>query len=175
MTALQKTGGDLYVSVREVLVTARTTARRAVNDAMVQAYWHIGRLIVENEQCGERRAEYGKRVLPEFARRLTDEFGKGFSAQSLWNFRHFYLSFPIFSTAWRELSWSHFRMLMRVEKPEARKWYADEAIRESNSNATAPCLKPRRILRGMPNECHWDCGDPSTGIAPERLRAPWPQ
>ena len=62
---------------------------------------------------------------------MTDEFGKGFSAQSLWNFRQFYLSFPILSTPWRELSWSHFRMLMRVEKPEARKWYADEAAREA--------------------------------------------
>ena len=129
MTALPNAGGDLYASIREVLVAARTTARRAVNDAMVQAYWHIGRLIVENEQGGERRAEYGKRVLPELARRLTDEFGRGFSPQSLWNFRQFYLSFPILSTAWRELSWSHFRMLMRVEAPEARAWYADEAVR----------------------------------------------
>ena len=68
---------------------------------------------------------------PELAQRLTAEFGKGFSAQSLWSYRQFYLSFPILSTAWRELSWSHFRMLLRLKSPEARAWYADEAAREA--------------------------------------------
>ena len=123
----QKPDPDLYHGVRDVLLAARTTVQRAVNDAMVQAYWQIGRLIVEDEQGGERRAEYGKAVLPELAKRLSAEFGKGFSAQSLWNYRQFYLEFPILSTAWRELHWSHFRMLMRVKDPAARAWYADEA------------------------------------------------
>jgi DUF1016 N-terminal domain len=68
----------LYQSIRDVLLSAKTQARRAVNDAMVQAYWQVGRLIVEGEQGGEKRAEYGKRVLPELAKRLTAEFGKGF-------------------------------------------------------------------------------------------------
>ncbi len=122
---------DLYLGVREVLLAARTTARRAINDAMVQAYWQIGRLIVEDEQGGEKRAEYGKRVLPELAERLTTEFGKGYSVQSLWNYRQFYLCFPILSTLWRELSWSHYRMLMRIQNPVAREWYANEAVREA--------------------------------------------
>ena len=124
-------GGDLYGGIREVLLASRLRARQAVNTAMVQAYWEIGRLIVEGEQGGKERAAYGKRVLPALAQRLTAEFGKGFSAQSLWSYRQFYLSFPILSTAWRELSWSHFRMLLRLKSPEARAWYADEAAREA--------------------------------------------
>lgn len=119
--------GGLYQGIRDILLSARTQVRQAVNTAMVQTYWQIGRLIVEDEQGGEARAEYGKRVLPELAKRLSAEFGKGFSAQSLWNYRLFYLEFPILSTAWRELSWSHFKMLMRVKNSQARTWYADEA------------------------------------------------
>jgi predicted nuclease of restriction endonuclease-like (RecB) superfamily len=118
---------DLYQSIRDVLLSAKTQARRAVNDAMVQAYWQVGRLIVEGEQGAEKRAEYGKRVLPELAKRLSMEFGKGFSAPSLWNYRQFYLEFPILSTVWRELSWSHFKMLLRIKNPDARTWYASEA------------------------------------------------
>lgn len=122
--------GALYYGVRDVLLSARSQVQRAVNDAMVQAYWHIGRLIVEDEQGGERRAEYGKRVLAELSRRLTAEFGKGFTPDNLRNFRQFYLSFTgeeIRDTACSKLTWSHFRLLMRVEQPAARAWYANEA------------------------------------------------
>ena len=110
----------MYQSIRDVLLSAKAQVRRTVNDAMVQAYWQVGRLIVEGEQGGEKRAEYGKRVLPELAKRLTLEFGKGFSAPSLWNYRQFYLAFPILCTLWRELSWSHFRMLLRIKNTDAR-------------------------------------------------------
>lgn len=120
----------LYHGIRNVLLTARKQARQAINDTMVQAYWQIGRLIVEDEQGGEKRAEYGKRVLPELAKRLSTEFGEGFSAQSLWNYRQFYLEFPILSTAWRELRWSHFRLLMRIKNPQARLWYVNEAANQ---------------------------------------------
>jgi predicted nuclease of restriction endonuclease-like (RecB) superfamily len=122
---------SLYQGIRDILLSARTQVRQTVNTAMVQTYWQIGRLIVEDEQGGGRRAEYGKRVLTELAKRLSAEFGKGFSAQSLWNFRQFFLEFPILSTAWRELSWSHFKMLMRVKNMQARVWYADEAANQS--------------------------------------------
>lgn len=118
---------ELYHGIRQVLLTARRQVRQAINDTMVQAYWQIGRLIVEDEQGGEKRAEYGKRVLPELAKRLSAEFGEGFSAPSLWNYRQFYLEFPNLSTAWRELRWSHFRILMRIKNPQARLWYANEA------------------------------------------------
>jgi len=97
---------------------------------MVQTYWQIGRLIVEDEQGGEKRAEYGKRVLTELSRRLSAEFGKGFAPDNLRNFRQFYLCFSkeeICDTVCSELSWSHFRMLMRIENKAARAWYANEA------------------------------------------------
>lgn len=118
----------LYQGIRDVLLAARTQVRQTVNTTMVQAYWQIGRLIVEDEQGGAKRAEYGKRVLPELAKRLSTEFGKGFSAPSLWSYRQFHLEFPILSTLWRELSWSHFRMLLRVKDTQARTWYANEAV-----------------------------------------------
>jgi predicted nuclease of restriction endonuclease-like (RecB) superfamily len=120
----------LYHGIRDVLLTARKQARQAINDTMVQAYWHVGRLIVEDEQGGQARAEYGKRVLEDLSRRLTSEFGKGFTAANLRNFRQFYLSFTkeeICDTVCSKLTWSHFRLLMRVEQVEARTWYANEA------------------------------------------------
>ena len=119
---------QLHIQIRELLAAARQQVRRTVNDAMVQTYWQVGRLIVQNEQGGEARAAYGQRTLTLLAERLTAEFGKGFSAQSLWNFRQFCLAFPILSTAWRELSWSQYKLLMRVGDEAARRWYADEAV-----------------------------------------------
>ncbi len=128
-----KPEADLYRGIHEVLVSARTKARRAVNEAMVQAYWQIGRLIVEDEQQGSVRAAYGKRVLPEVAERLTTEFGKGFSLTNLKLFRQFYLAFPIGHTLCDQLShsplsWSHFRQVLRISNPVARDWYVTEAI-----------------------------------------------
>lgn len=119
---------SLHGDIRRVLNEARQQVRHAINDTMVQAYWHIGRLIVESEQCGAVRAAYGKKVLPELSQRLSAEYGKGFSPQSLWNFRQFYQEFPILSTAWRELRWSHYRILMRVKDQKARDWYTGEAV-----------------------------------------------
>lgn len=121
---------ELYHGIRDVLLTARKQARQAVNDTMVQAYWQVGRLIVQDEQGGQARAEYGKGVLDDLSRRLTSEFGKGFTPANLRNFRQFYVSFTweeICDTACSKLTWSHFRLLMRVEQVEARTWYANEA------------------------------------------------
>ena len=89
---------DFYQSIAEVLQNARRNAYRAVNFAMVEAYWHIGRMIVEEEQQGKARAEYGSALIQSLSLRLTMEFGKGFSEQSLRTFRQFYLCFPIRST-----------------------------------------------------------------------------
>src|ERR1035437_5465963 len=95
--------GPLFEQVRQVLDHAQQQLRHTVHDLMVQSYWHIGRLIVEDEQGGAARAEYGKQTLKQLSLRLSAEYGKGFSPQSLWNFRQFYLEFPILSTVWREL------------------------------------------------------------------------
>jgi len=111
--ALHPFNSDLYNAIRQVLTTARQSAYKAVNFAMVQAYWQIGRLIVEDEQKGEVRAEYGKKVLAELADRLTSEFGKGFDARELRKMRQFYLLFSKCDALRHELSWPHYRLLLR--------------------------------------------------------------
>ncbi|MDZ7592685.1 MAG: PDDEXK nuclease domain-containing protein [Rubrivivax sp.] len=124
----------LYGQIREVLAQARKLAHRQVNQAMVLAYWNVGRLIVEHEQAGQARAAYGTRLLSALAQRLTAEFGPGFAVQSLRNFRQLYQAFgvqEIRSTPWSELSWSHLRVLMRVADPDARSWYATEAAAQT--------------------------------------------
>lgn len=136
-------GTTLYTQVRNVLLQARQHAYRAVNTAMVQAYWQVGRYIVESEQGGQVRATYGESVLANLASRLTAEFGRGYSLVNLKYFRQFYLAFPIGHTASDQstaaapalpdlppLTWSHFRMLLRVERAEARAWYAREAMEQ---------------------------------------------
>ena len=130
-------GTDFYQSVVEVVRTARSHAFRAVNFVMVEAYWRIGRMIVEEEQLGKERAEYGEQLMSTLSRRLTEEFGKGFAETNLKYFRQFYLTYPVQSpeeirhTLCDELTWSHYRLLMRVEKPEARKWYMSEATSQN--------------------------------------------
>ncbi|MBR4253754.1 MAG: DUF1016 family protein [Lentisphaeria bacterium] len=125
---------NLYGAIRQVLETARQSAYKAVNFAMVQAYWQIGRLIVEDEQKGEVRAEYGKRVLAELAERLTADFGKGFDASNLRYMRLFYQAFPKCDALRHELSWTHYRLLLRVENLDARDWYMNEAVAENWSS-----------------------------------------
>ncbi|MDP1977515.1 YhcG family protein [Undibacterium sp.] len=125
----------LYEQVRLVLDGGRQQVRHTINDVMVQSYWHVGRLIVEDEQGGAARAQYGKQTLQHLSQKLSAEYGKGFSPQSLWNFRQFYLEFPILSTAWRELRWSHFKVLMRIKDRAARDWYTNEAISQGWSVA----------------------------------------
>ena len=121
---------ELYQSIRQLLLGAKTQVRLAVNTAMVQTYWHIGQKIVEDEQGGQRRAAYGKQVLSELAQRLGDEFGAGFDVSNLRNMRQFYLCFPIRDSMRRELSWTHYRALIRIENPQARDWYATEAVKQ---------------------------------------------
>lgn len=124
---------DFYRTVADILHTARAKAYRAVNFAMVEAYWNVGRMIVEEEQRGQERAEYGAALLRNLSIRLTQEFGKGFTETNLKYFRQFYLVFPaqtasgICHTLCDQLTWSHYRLLMRVEKPDARAWYLKEA------------------------------------------------
>lgn len=131
---------NLYSSIRQIIENARSKVHRAVNSSMVDAYWHIGKLLVEEEQQGKQRAEYGKQLIQDISSRLTAEFGKGFSAQNLWNMRQFYQKFSsmrrelqveegveILSALRRELSWTHYKALLRVEKPVACVWYMHEA------------------------------------------------
>ena len=121
----------IYQQIREVLIQARSRALRAVNTEMVACYWQIGRLIVEEEQQqqqqqGEVRAGYGKRLIKELSIRLKEEFGKGFDRTNLHHMRAFYLCFPNCDALSRELSWTHYRLLLRVETHEARAFYEAE-------------------------------------------------
>jgi predicted nuclease of restriction endonuclease-like (RecB) superfamily len=122
---------DLYQGIRALLLAARTQVRQTVNTAMVQTYWHIGRMIVEDEQGGQKRAAYGKQVLQELALKLSDEFGAGFDVSNLRNMRRFYQAFPIRETLSPELSWSAYLSLMRIENAQAREWYAQEAAQQN--------------------------------------------
>ncbi len=117
-----------YERVRSILHEARQRAYRAINAAMVQAYWEIGRVIVEEEQRGEQRADYGQRVVEDLSRRLRTDFGKGFDRSNLWHMRSFYLSYPKLDAVRRELSWTHYRILLRVENRDARSFYEQEAL-----------------------------------------------
>lgn len=119
---------DAYLSIRSYVIDAQRQVYVAVNQAMVTAYWNIGKALYE--VCGEKdRAAYGKQVLKYISERLIKEFGKGFSVQGLRNMRQFYLAFPKHSTLWSELSWSHYRLLMRIDDERERLFYAEEAVK----------------------------------------------
>ena len=94
----------IYQRIRAIIENARGNIARAVNTEMVLAYWQIGREIVEGEQKGRSRAEYGKKLLEGLSKQLTDEFGTGFHASNLWNMRQFYQAYPILDAVRRELS-----------------------------------------------------------------------
>lgn len=117
-----------------IIQQARSHVRQSVNSAMVASYWEIGRLIVEHEQQGQARAEYGKRQMAELPARLSAQFGKGFNASNLRNMRRFHLAFPIREALPLELSRAHYNALARVEDRAAREWYTREAISQNGSS-----------------------------------------
>jgi len=123
-----------YTDVKQILRNARSKAHTAVNSAMVDAYWLIGKRIVQEQQNGESRAQYGKRLLENLSKSLSAELGKGFSYPNLRNFRQFYLTYPdqkICNTVCSKLSWSHNRLIMRVKNGEARSYYLNESRTEN--------------------------------------------
>lgn len=125
--ALQPLIGNLAELIRQ----ARQQAIRAVDVLQVQTCWEIGRYIVEFEQGGETRAGYGKQLLPTLAEALTAEFGKGFDTTNLRHMRGFFLAFPIRDALRRELSWTHYRTLLKVDSDSARQWYMNEAATQN--------------------------------------------
>ena len=133
-------GGDMEGKnrlIKQIVQQARKQAYSAINSAMVEAYWKLGKRIVEEEQQGQVRADYGKQLLKSLSKVLTEEFGKGFSVGSLYYYRQFYLTFPeIFATPWRILSWSHYKRLMQVSDAKARVWYLKEAAEQMWSYRT---------------------------------------
>lgn len=121
----------LLDAVRGLILEARQQALRSVNTIQAQTYWQIGRHIVEYEQGGQSRAAYGKRLLADLSDALTREFGKGFDERNLRNMRAFYQQFQNWNALRSELSWTHYRLLLRVDSPEAREWYMQEAAQQN--------------------------------------------
>ena len=123
-----KISESLYSEIRALIETARESIVKSVNWAMVITHWEIGRRIVEEEQNGQERAIYGNFLIVNLSKQLTDEFGKGFDARELRKMRQFYLTFPIRDALRPELSWTHYRLLLRVEDSKARTFYLTESI-----------------------------------------------
>jgi len=121
----------LLNQLRTLIVQARQQALRAVDVVQVRTCWEMGRHIVEFEQGGAERAEYGAKLLPRLAERLTAEFGKGFDERNLRHMRAFFRTFPIWNALRSELSWTHYRLLMQVEDCRAREWYMVEAATQN--------------------------------------------
>ena len=165
---------EFYQSIAEVLHAARSKAYRAIDFTMVEAYWNVGRIIVVEEQQGKARAAYGKRLLIELSTRLMRDFGKGYDASNLRYMRQFYLTYPICDTVCHksgdgqsvqltpkdpapsfpirdslrtQLSWSHYRFLIRVEKIAARDWYMNESADQN---------WPVRVLERQINSLYYE-------------------
>ena len=116
-----------FNSIREVISISRQKVYRSVNFVLLETYWNIGKLIVEEEQQGEVRAIYGSSLLKNLSKELTLEFGKGFDYTNLTNMRKFYLSFSNIDALRQELSWTHYRILSKVDSVEKRTFYLNEA------------------------------------------------
>ena len=116
--------------IKKILKNARQKAYTAVNSAMVEAYWKIGRRIVEEEQSGRERAEYGKEIIKNLSKELTEEFGKGFGERNIRNIRQFYVLFSDYEK-WKslisKLTWTHIQKVLRVSNEKARIFYLTEA------------------------------------------------
>ena len=120
----------IFEEVKKILQEARNKVYKTANNAMVEAYWNIGRIIVE-KQSGNEKAEYGAALLKNLSKEMTKEFGKGFTLTNLKYMRQFYLTFPKSHALSDQLSWTHYRLLMRVENENARNFYMEETIKSN--------------------------------------------
>ncbi|SKA41261.1 Predicted nuclease of restriction endonuclease-like (RecB) superfamily, DUF1016 family [Chitinophaga eiseniae] len=122
---------SFLADIRKMLSAARQKAYAAVSSTMVDAYWQIGKRIIEEEQNGNEKTNYGTFLLKELAKHLTIEFGKGFEERELRRIRQFYQTFPIRDALRPELTWTHYRILLRVESSTARDYYISETAAQS--------------------------------------------
>jgi predicted nuclease of restriction endonuclease-like (RecB) superfamily len=148
MNEISKNDTTFYAEISELLQRARSTAYQAVNTVMVQTYWYIGKRIIEQEQHGQNRANYGDYLITNLSHYLSDTFGKGFSEANLWNFRQCYLVFPDFEQFSTQcvgnLTWTHIRLIMRLDNQSEREYYLKET---SEQNWTSRVLE-RNIKSG---------------------------
>ena len=133
------TKNTFYADILQILRDARKRAYAAVNTEMVQAYWLLGKRIVEEEQKGEQKAAYGESILKNLSIALTAELGKGFSYSNLRNFRQFYVTYPDSEICYAlrsKLTWTNQRLIMRVDDPNARDYYLKECEEQNWSSRT---------------------------------------
>lgn len=149
---MMKNRNTLYDRVRQILESARSTVARSVNSTQVVTNWLVGREIVEEEQHGKKRAAYGESLIRNLSSKLQVDYGSGYSLANVKYFRKFYLEYPRLSggekgyavrsllpakQSWvpgqlnPNLSWTHYRTLLRVDKPEARAFYEIEAVKNN--------------------------------------------
>ena len=133
MNGLINSHSGFFERVAGLLKQARSSVVRTINQTMVRTYFEVGRLIIEEEQKGKERAEYGKQLISELSSKLTQDFGKGFSATNLKQMRSFYLMYSKGQTLSDEfeLSWSHYLKLMRIDDEKERKFYEIESIKNN--------------------------------------------
>ena len=135
---LEKNNIKMIEEIKNVIISSRQKVAYEVNTAMINAYWNVGRIIVENEQNGNIKAEYGKQIIRELSKELRNVLGTGFSVSNLFNMRKFYITYPKFQTVSGKLSWSHYCELLSIENEDERNFYEKECI---NSNWSVRELK----------------------------------
>ena len=118
---------EFYNGIKDILEQARKRVYRNIQSEMLLAYWEIGKMIVE-KQGGEERAQYGDGLIKELALQMTKDFGKGFKEDNLWRMRQFYLCFQKLGAVSRELSWTHYRLILSLKDKTAMEFYAKEAV-----------------------------------------------
>ncbi len=177
MSQLENTN-TLFQAVKEIVLKAKDLAYRSSNAIMLNMYWEVGQLIIEDEQNGKAKAVYGKATLKNLAKSLTIEFGSGFDERNLNNMRAFYTAFPIWNAVRSELSWTHYRIISRIKSEAQRLQYIDLSI-EGNwdtrtlqrniktqyvgrilASETTPATHPKNIIKdpyilefyGLPND-----------------------
>lgn len=123
--------GSMVSDVRGIIASARERAIRSIDSARVRMYWEIGQRIVEEEQGGKARADYGKYVIRNLADALLPEFGSGFSARQLFFSKQFYTLYPIVNAVRSQLNWTQYRLLIRIADPDKREYYELEAVRNA--------------------------------------------
>ena len=122
---------ELYLSIKTLIEESKQEVSRKVNSIITLTYWNIGKIIIEDELNGNYRADYGKGILKELSKKLTKEFGKGFDERNLRKMKQFYTLFQIRDSLSTELSWTHYRYLLKVENEASRTWYLNEAVKEN--------------------------------------------
>jgi len=130
----------IYENIKEKLVVARNKIYKTINSEIIDVYWYIGKTIMELQE-GENRAKYGSAMIQLLSEKLSEEFGSGFSTGNLSQMKKFYNHFPILQTVSKELSWSHYLELLRIDTQEERDFYLKESI---NSNWSLRELKRQR-------------------------------